>query len=200
MKWAFLACVAVVAVGAAWTAPADAALISCPASFTADGTAKVYNGGSSAASACQYDDATDQSDVASESNINSSGFFGQSDWEFNPGQGQMGGAGNTGTSGTWSIANVDFATYDYIIVFKDGNPTHLTAFLFNEAFASGSWLSPFTSDIYDVNNPKNVSHITIARRANPTDPDPDPVPEPGALGILGLGLLGLGLVRRRLTV
>src|SRR3546814_178511 len=128
---------AVFAAGAAFGfgSSAQAALITCPASFTADGTAKVHDGTAdknTAASDCQYDDETGTSDVASITNINESAFFGFSDWEDN-GQTQI--DPPVDSSGTWSIDDVDFDAFDYIMVFKDGEGTSLIAFLFNEEFA-----------------------------------------------------------------
>lgn len=186
--------------------PSHAALITCPANFTQDGTAKVNDGSVlqlTAADGCQYDNTTTNSTVANITNINSSGFFGFSDWESN-GQDQLGGSGNTGQSGTWDILNVDFDTYDYIIVFKDGEGTYLTAFSFNELFDEGEWLTPFTNPPFAVSGDgHDVSHLTIARRLNEDGgpgPGPGQVPEPGTLAVVGAGLAGWwALSRRRKT-
>src|SRR5215208_3868122 len=95
--------------------PTQAALNSCPADFTLDGSdAKVLGGPAgteTAASDCQYIVPPDSSNVASIGNINANDFFGFDDWESN-GQDQI---GPGGAFGTWSIASVDFATYDYLI-------------------------------------------------------------------------------------
>jgi len=181
---------------AAFSAPASAALITCPASFVADGTAKVFNGSNSAVSGCQYDNATGNSTVASLTNINTSAFFGYSDWESN-GQGQI---DASASSGSWTIAGVDFAAYDYLIVFKNGNGTHLTAFTFNEEFSSGNWSTPFTDPPFNLpggSTSHAVSHYSIVKRYNPETPPPVDVPEPAMLGLFGLGLMGLGMARRR---
>jgi len=179
---------------------AQAALISCPLSFTTDGTAKVHDGTlgkNTAASACQYDDATGNSDVANLTNINASVFFGFSDWSDN-GQTQIDPPNDA--TGLWSILSVDFALFDYLMVFKDGEGTHLTAFLFNEEFSSGGWDTPFTDPPFDLpGNSKvhEVSHYSIFARENSRDPGTTPVPEPATLLLFGFGLAGLAVARRR---
>lgn len=181
---------------AAFSAPANAALITCPAAHIADGTSKVFNGSNSAVSACQYDNTTGTSTVASLANINASAFYGFSDWETN-GQGQI---DASASSGSWTIAGVDFEAYDYLIVFKNGNGTHLTAFTFNEEYASGNWSTPFTDPPFDLpggSTSHAVSHYSIVKRYNPTEEPPGEVPEPAMLGLFGLGLMGVGLARRR---
>lgn len=182
---------------------AHAALASCPASYTAAGTAKVEDdtGTFNAASNCQYLTPADNNNVASITNINIAGFFGTASWSSN-GQDQIDTTDQS--TGSWEIDDVDFATYDYIIVFKDGNDTNLTAFLFNEIYTSGVWSTPFTPDLPGVGQTKDVSHYTIARRTS-TECIPRPgfpcgeqeVPEPGTLTLLGIGALSAGLLSRR---
>ncbi|WP_374595494.1 PEP-CTERM sorting domain-containing protein [Sphingosinicella sp.] len=198
MKKYLLSAAAVGAV-AAFSAPANAALITCPAAHIADGTSKVFNGSNSAVSACQYDNATGTSTVANLTNINASAFYGFSDWTDN-GQTQINLADGAGGSGTWTINGVDFAAYDYLIVFKNGNGTHLTAFTFNEEFSSGGWSTPFTDPPFDLpgaSKSHDVSHYSIVKRYNPTEEPPGEVPEPAMLGLFGLGLMGVGMARRR---
>lgn len=183
---------------------AQAALVSCPAAYTAAGTAKVEDatGTFNAASNCQYVTPADNSNVASIANINVAGFFGTTNWASNS-QNQL---NANAKSGTWTISNVDFATYDYIIVFKDGNDTNLVAFLFNELYSNGVWSTPFTNALPGITQQaKDVSHYTIARRASQQPCVPVPgipcgeqqIPEPGTLALLGIGALSAGLLSRR---
>jgi hypothetical protein len=172
-------------------APAEAALVSCPASFVADGTAKVFNGGSSAASACEYITPPDPSTVANETTVNAAGFFGFSDWMITAAD-QV---DVNASSGSWMITAVDFAAFDYMITFKDGANTNLVSFLLNEMFSSGSWTTPFTEPPFSfpgAATSRDVSHYSIFKRGAGT-----PVPEPLVVTLLGSGLLAIAAMGRR---
>jgi hypothetical protein len=178
----------------AFAATSHAALLNCPGSFTTSPTAKVENwtGTTTAVNGCQYLDPPDQRNVAGLVSVNAAGFFGHSDWQSN-GQTQLDGWGSTGKLGLWWIANVDFAAFDYMIVFKDGRDTNLIAFAFNELFSFGIWSSPFQNPPFEsLTQTKGVSHLSIFRRGGEHQ-----VSEPGILLLLGLGLLALGFFSRR---
>lgn len=179
---------------------AQAALVSCPLSFTTNPTARVEDptATTTAASACQYISPSSPSNVANATNINAAGFFGFSDWTINAGNGQVDPSNDQ--TGTWAITAADFASNDYIIVFKDGQDTNLVAFLLNELYSSGTWSSPFSNPPFDVRNTKDVSHYTIAQRtAEPpcqVNCNPQELPEPGNIPLFGIGVLGLAAAIR----
>jgi hypothetical protein len=200
---------ATIVAGAMYFAPTAHAgpsgLVTCPETgFTQEPNAKVENSGgnTSATAKCQYLTPPSQNNVASISNINLAGFFGDTHWADN-GQTQVDSHSNL--TGTWAINNVNFAVYDYAIFFKDGDGTNLVGFTFDESVNNGVWASPFTDPPFDLpgnSQTHGVSHYTIARTLIADCPGCGvtplvTTPEPITLSILGVGLLGLGVARRR---
>jgi hypothetical protein len=129
--------------------------------------------------------------------VNAAAFFGFSDWQittvsqYEPSDGQ---------AGTWTIPSVDFAQYDYMITFKDGEGTNLISFLFNEEFVSGAWNSPFANPPFNelgLTKVKDVSHFSIFRRDPGGGGGGGNVPEPGSLALMGIAMAGIGAMRRR---
>ena len=179
--------------------PAGAATINpCPDDFVLDGSAKVHDGATSpgvlsAASACQYLTPPDNDYTVTEENVNAVGFFDTTTWSSIY---KIDLASNAGQSGTWAIpGTTDFATYQYMITFKDGKGTNLLSFLLNGEFSSGAWSSPFTNPPFTYvkeGMTKNVSHFGIFRSDKPIS-----VPEPGTLilAFFGFGLVGAGATR-----
>ncbi len=193
MKVSLIPTMALAAIGLSmgFASPSHAALVACPASFTADATAKVMHslGTQSAASNCQYITPADPSTVANVATVNANAFFGQTDWiatvvlQTNV----------NSLTGTWTIAGANFAAFDYMITFKSGEGTNLTSFLFNEEAATGTWSTPFTEPPFNFPGAvvrRDVSHYSIFARATQ-------VAEPATLAVLGVGLLGLGVIARR---
>jgi hypothetical protein len=199
---------------AAWPTESQAIPLACPASFTADGTAKVYYDplptppatNLTAASACYIDtsafnDENSGGGINPANDVNEFLYFGFSDWDSVAGAYQI---NANATSGTWAIplGVLDFATFDYMLLFKDGEGTSLTGFLLNEEVSSGFWSSPFVDPPFNLNNPtqiKDVSHYSLYQRLDDKDEVPPPIPEPGTLAVFGTALTGLWALRRRRT-
>jgi hypothetical protein len=131
-------------------------------------------------------------------NVNAAQFFAHNDWE----SGGVLQADANAASGTWAIPAgfLNFALYDYMITFKDGDGTNLISFLLNEEFSSGGWNTPFTEPPFNFGGSStahNVSHFSIFRRLSGDDIT---IPEPAALLLMGIGLAAAASrTRRRLS-
>ena len=143
--------------------------------------------------------------------INSTGFFGITNWLLNGKYDSLNSSGGTDTSslfnftggsmsGTYTYVGGSPAPQDVMLVFKDGADTNLVAYLLKSPYG-GTYASPFTNPPFPLGNPtvKNISHITVYYRAG-EDGSGDPTgeaPEPATLALVGLGLLCVSKMRRK---
>ena len=95
-------------------------------------------------------------------------------------------------SGEWTFSG-SLAGRDLMLVFKDGDkaaPNGLVSYFVDAT--SGTYDSMFYNDSDDLDNPKQISHLSVWTRVDSVE-----VPAPAMLGLIGIGLLGMLAVGRR---
>lgn len=152
-------------------------------------------------SECQIDPAVDND--SPEGNFLAADWFDYDDWsqdaKDNDLDGVDEGANTLGfsvsgdrLSGEWMFSG-NIAGLDVMLVFKDGqksNPNGLVSYLVSAT--SGTYESMFFKDPENLDNPQQISHVSVWSRGESVQ-----IPAPGVLGLLGLGLLGIMAVGRR---
>ncbi|PQO98346.1 PEP-CTERM sorting domain-containing protein [Massilia phosphatilytica] len=144
--------------------------------------------------------------------INSTGFFGTTNWLLD---GKYDGLGGSTTddsdlfnftggalTGTYSYVGGTPQPSQVMFVFKDGNDTNLVAYLLQSPYGSGTYSSPFTDPPFSLEGNSvlhGISHITVYYRPGEGGGDEGggKVPEPATLALMGLGLLGMSKLRRK---
>lgn len=153
-------------------------------------------------SACQIDpEITNDSPTAQ---FLAGDWFGYDDWTQDSKDDDLDGGNDDGDNtlgfsvdgtqyeGDWSFSE-SLAGLDVMLVFKDGekaNPSGLVSYLADAN--QGTYESMFFDDPDDLDNPKQISHLSVWIRGDSVE-----VPAPAMLGLIGIGLLGMLAVGRR---
>ncbi|MBS3953844.1 MAG: PEP-CTERM sorting domain-containing protein [Methylomicrobium sp.] len=144
--------------------------------------------------------------------VNDKGFFNITNWLYD---GKYETGSNSGTytanllgigifnftgddeSGTFTKAT-DAILSDVMLIFKDGADTNLVGYLIDMTKTiGGAYSSPFENPPFNVQNTKEISHISVYYRRGNGGTGTGSVPEPGMIALLGTGLLGFGLTHLR---
>lgn len=145
--------------------------------------------------------------------VNSTGFFGITNWLLDGKYDNLGG-GATDTSSLFNFTGgVTSGTYTYVggtpqpsdvmFVIKDGAGTNLVAYLLAQPYGTGTYSTPFTDPPFDLpgrSTTHDISHISVYYREGDDgggNPGGGNVPEPATLALVGLGLLGMSKLRRK---